>query len=109
MNKNKVTDYKIEICYSDRDNSFVAKIPELPYTSSHGKTEQEALKNVLKAGQLWLDSAYAEGTLVPEPISKKEYSGKLVIRIPVEVHRELAFKAQENSVSLNQYILSKLA
>ena len=38
-----------------------------------------------------------------------EYSGKLLLRIPKELHRELARAAKENGVSLNQYALYKLA
>ena len=40
---------------------------------------------------------------------QKEYSGKLSLRIPKELHRQLAQDAKENGVSLNQYALYKLA
>lgn len=42
-------------------------------------------------------------------LSRKQYSGKLVIRIPSELHASLSKSARENHVSLNQYILYKLA
>lgn len=38
-----------------------------------------------------------------------EYSGKLNIRIPRSLHHRLAEQAKEDGVSLNQYILYKLA
>lgn len=38
-----------------------------------------------------------------------ELSGKLVIRIPKILHRELKDQAEANGVSLNQFILYKLA
>lgn len=38
-----------------------------------------------------------------------EYSGKLNIRIPKSLHYRLAELAKEDGVSLNQYILYKLA
>ncbi len=41
--------------------------------------------------------------------SQREYSGKLMLRIPKELHRQLAEAAKENGVSLNQYALYKLA
>ncbi|MBE6032533.1 MAG: toxin-antitoxin system HicB family antitoxin [Clostridiales bacterium] len=41
--------------------------------------------------------------------AQKEYSGRLLLRIPKELHRELAQAAQENGVSLNQYALYKLS
>lgn len=39
----------------------------------------------------------------------RELSGKLVIRIPKILHRELKDQAEANGVSLNQFILYKLA
>lgn len=41
--------------------------------------------------------------------SQREYGGKLMLRIPKELHRQLAEAAKENGVSLNQYALYKLA
>lgn len=38
-----------------------------------------------------------------------EYSGKLNIRIPKSLHRQLSLDAQRDGVSLNQYIVYKLA
>ncbi|MCI8414002.1 MAG: toxin-antitoxin system HicB family antitoxin [Ruminiclostridium sp.] len=38
-----------------------------------------------------------------------DYSGKLNIRIPRSLHRRLSQEAKDDGVSLNQYILYKLA
>lgn len=51
----------------------------------------------------------AETVTLEEYISQKEYSGKLMIRVPKELHRELAEAAKKNGVSLNQYAVYKLA
>lgn len=40
---------------------------------------------------------------------QREYSGKLMLRIPKELHKQLVEAAKENGVSLNQYALYKLA
>lgn len=40
---------------------------------------------------------------------QREYSGKLMLRIPKELHQQLAESAKKNGVSLNQYALYKLA
>ena len=40
---------------------------------------------------------------------QREYSGKLMLRIPKELHRDLAIAAKRNGVSLNQYAVYKLA
>ena len=44
-----------------------------------------------------------------EDKASREYSGKLMLRIPKELHRKLAEQAKANGVSLNQYALYKLA
>lgn len=41
--------------------------------------------------------------------AQREYSGRLLLRIPKELHKHLAEAAKENGVSLNQYALYKLA
>lgn len=41
--------------------------------------------------------------------SLEEYSGRLVIRIPRSLHKALKEEAQIEGVSLNQYMLYKLA
>lgn len=41
--------------------------------------------------------------------SLDEYSGKLVLRIPRSLHKELKVAAEIEGVSLNQYMLYKLA
>ena len=39
----------------------------------------------------------------------EDYSGKLVLRIPRSLHKELKEAAMKEGVSLNQYMLYKLA
>lgn len=51
----------------------------------------------------------AETVTLEEYRAQREYSGKLMLRIPKELHRHLAEAARENGVSLNQYALYKLA
>lgn len=41
--------------------------------------------------------------------ASREYSGKLMLRVPKELHKALAEAAKANGVSLNQYALYKLS
>ena len=43
------------------------------------------------------------------PLSDRKYSGKFMVRVPPEVHRQLTIEAQEQKVSLNRLISAKLA
>ena len=48
------------------------------------------------------------GETAPQALADKEYSGKFMVRIPPEVHRQLALEAAEQHVSLNRLIGSRL-
>jgi len=41
--------------------------------------------------------------------AKQEYSGKISVRVPKSLHRNLAQSAKDEGISLNQFILYKLA
>jgi len=49
------------------------------------------------------------GEAVPEPIATKHFSGKFMIRVPPEVHRQLTIQAAEAGVSLNRLASAKLS
>ena len=49
------------------------------------------------------------GEDIPLPISTREYSGKFIVRVPPEVHRNLAVEAAESGVSLNRIVSARLA
>lgn len=59
--------YAIEIFYSEEDEGFIAIVPELPGCSAFGRTEEDALKEVKIAMQLWLETAKEIGREVPAP------------------------------------------
>jgi predicted HicB family RNase H-like nuclease len=49
------------------------------------------------------------GEEIPQPIAGKRYSGKFMVRVPPEVHRNLAIQAAESGVSLNRIVGAKLS
>jgi predicted RNase H-like HicB family nuclease/predicted RNA binding protein YcfA (HicA-like mRNA interferase family) len=62
-----VTDYHINIFYSDEDAAYVADIPDLDACSALGQTPEEALAEVETAKRLSLDAARETGRQVPPP------------------------------------------
>ncbi len=63
--------YAIEIFYSEEDEGYIAIVPELPGCSAFGETEEEALKEVKIAMDLWLETARREKRKIPEPHGKE--------------------------------------
>jgi len=62
-----MSDYHINIFYSEEDQGYIADIPDLQACSAFGETPEEALREALEAKKLWLDAAKAEGKPVPSP------------------------------------------
>lgn len=60
-------DYHINIFYSEEDEEYIADIPDLKYCSASGANQEEALKEVLVAKELWLEVARDKGLPIPEP------------------------------------------
>jgi predicted RNase H-like HicB family nuclease len=63
--------YNIEILYSHEDEGYIALAPELPGCSAFGETEEEALKEIKIAIDLWLETAKKEGREIPRPVEKE--------------------------------------
>jgi len=62
-----VSDYHINIFYSDEDGGYIADIPDLDSCSAFGRTADEALAEVERAKTAWIAAARAAGKAVPEP------------------------------------------
>ena len=63
------------------------------------------IKFVVSEALEWLIEEKKE---VPMSLGLKKFKGKLTLRIPPEIHRNLAIKSAEEGVSVNQYILGRL-
>jgi len=61
-------DYHINIFYSEEDEGYIADIPDLKYCSAFGETPEQALKEVMKAKQAWLETAKASNKPIPLPL-----------------------------------------
>ena len=62
-----MSDYHINVFYSDEDGGYVADIPDLESCSAFGATQMEALAEVEVAKVAWLAAAREAGRPIPEP------------------------------------------
>ena len=60
-------DYHINIFYSEEDGGYIADIPDLESCSASGTTPSEALSEVERAREAWIEAARDAGKSVPEP------------------------------------------
>jgi len=61
-----VKDYHINLFYSEEDEGYIADIPDLQHCSAFGSTPEEALREVLKAKEAWIEAARSNGKPIPE-------------------------------------------
>ena len=95
--------------YRDEEGEYMAEVPDLPGCGADGTTAEEALLNLNSAMRSWIESRMASGLEIPEPRKTDEFSGKLLVRMPKSLHQKLAIRANDEGVSLNQYIVALLS
>jgi predicted HicB family RNase H-like nuclease len=110
MPNNKLIDkYTYRVEWSEEDSAHVASCLEFPSLAAHGGTAGKALAEIEKVVAATIKWLAETKELIPEPLGLKRYKGNLTLRVPEEVHKKLAIQSAENGVSINQYILAKIA
>lgn len=102
-------DYSIKITKlsPEMGGCYIAEVEELPGCIADGETPQEALGNIDKAIDLWIEVQKKIGRPVPAPKvyeNKKEYNGKISLRTSKSLHEALMKIAETEGVSLNSFI-----
>ena len=62
-----MSDYHINIFYSEEDGGYIADIPDLEACSAFGETPEAALAEVERAKEAWLEAARKTGKPIPTP------------------------------------------
>ena len=60
--------YSILIQYDSRDRIYVASIPELQGCMAHGSSQEEAIREINIALDLWIETAKEYGLELPSPM-----------------------------------------
>lgn len=103
------THYTYRVQWSAEDDSYVATVAELPSLSWAAGEPGEALQGILSLVADVLADMAETGEEAPLPIADRAYSGKFIVRVPPELHRQLVLEAAEQHISLNQLATSRLA
>ena len=70
-----MTEYMINVFFSEEDDMWVAEIPDLPGCSAMGSTAERAVSEVHAARDAWLAAARAGGRSIPEPRTRPATHG----------------------------------
>lgn len=104
----KFEQYLYSVGWSEEDDSFIARVAEFPSLAAHGDTQDDALREIKEVVRFVLSDLKENEEPIPEPLGKRSFSGRLVLRMPEYLHRKLALEASQQGVSLNQLLNLKL-
>ncbi len=106
---NEIDKYTYRVTWSEEDSEFVGLCAEFPGLSWLASDPEEAIRGVRALVRDSVEDMGQNGEKIPTPISTRKFSGKFMIRVPPDVHRQLAIEAAESGVSLNRIASAKLA
>jgi len=116
MNKNKkrIKDYLKQpytriVIPDSKTGTFSAEILEFPGCFSEGKTIEEAYEHLEKFAESWIEASLDLNQTIPPPTVIQGAGGKIVLRLPKSLHRQLIIISEREGTSLNQFILSAIS
>jgi len=101
--------YTYRVTWLEDDKEYVGLCAEFPSLSWLSTTPEAALKGIRKIVAEAIADMKLNDEIIPEPIACRQYSGKFMVRVPPDVHRNLAIRAAESGISLNRVVSSKLS
>jgi len=100
--------YTYRVTWSEEDGEYVGLCAEFASLSWLDAEPESALQGIRRVVAEVVADLQKSGEPVPEPLAIKKFSGRFMVRIPPELHRELALEAAEAGVSLNRLTSDKL-
>lgn len=106
--KNYKYSYFVKPLRNDSDKAYEALIPKFNTVHVFADTIQNLHESVMEAIHLEIQRRKKHHISIPEPDTKSQFNGKILLRIGPLLHEQLFFQAQANSESLNAYIENAL-
>jgi len=101
--------FTYRVTWSEEDGEHVGTCLEFPSLSHLAGDPANALSGIRQLVADVVADMQANAKPVPQPLADAHYSGKFMTRIPPELHRRLAMEAEEEQVSLNRLVSSRLS
>lgn len=101
--------YSYRVIWSEEDREYVGLCAEFPSLSWLAGSQDEAFAGIRRLVADVVAEMRAGGEAPPRPVTTRKFSGKFMVRVPPEVHRDLAVEAAEAGVSLNRIVSVKLS
>lgn len=104
----EVSHYTYRVAWSAEDGEFVATVAEFPSLSWLAPSQFGALEGLETLLADVIVDMLEQGEDVPEPLSERNFSGKFNLRLGEKLHREVALRAAEENLSINQWVVRKI-
>ena len=101
--------YTYRVTWSEDDKEYVGLCAEFQSLSWLSTTPEAALKGIRRIVAETIADMESNDEIIPEPIACRQYSGKFMVRVPPDIHRNLVIRAAESGISLNRIVSSKLS
>lgn len=101
--------YSYRVIWSEEDGSYIGLCAEFASLSWLAAEPEEAFRGIRQVVADVIEDLQKNGEAVPEPLAMKKYSGRFMVRIPPELHRQLALEAAESGISLNRLASDRLS
>jgi predicted HicB family RNase H-like nuclease len=95
--------------WSSEHGEYIGRCIELPWLSQWAPTLQQAIARVESAVDEHIAECEAEERDPPPPLTERQFSGKFLVRTSSSLHARLTVEAAEQNVSMNQWVVQKLA
>lgn len=91
------------------EKEYIGRCLEFPLLWSRGITAGAAIADIEKQVEQEVADLLASEMDPPESLTDRHYTGKFMVRASPMLHARLTVEASEQGVSLNQWVIQKLA
>lgn len=94
--------------WSEEDGCYIGTCPGMMLGGIHGRDEAAVYRELCQTVDEWIKIHEADGAPLPSPTADRDFSGKFVVRVGKDLHKELAIHAACEQQSLNAYCVRLL-
>ena len=104
----RAEEYSYRVQYDPQDGDYLGLVDEFPGLSACADSPEAALREIQTVVREGMALLSERKERIPPPLSRRIYTGKVSLRLPVDLHRQLELEAAHQGLSLNQLITLKL-
>jgi len=89
--------------WSEEDACYVGTCPGLIHGGVHGENEAKVYEELCQVVSEAVELYQTDGKPLPAATANKKYSGRFVLRVGSDLHKEVSIRAARVGESLNSY------